>query len=103
MGRDADRRCGRLDAGGGIAANLVNIGVRAFSDIARARWGQPPAGTYVQTGPGGSTYYRQPEGSSALAFPGANIGIGGSGGTLLLILLGVGALFLFASMRSRSK
>lgn len=61
--------------------SIIVAGVKAGSDIARARFAVPPSGTYIQT-PGG-TVFRQPDGSSAFAFPG--VAVGPSSSTLLIV------------------
>lgn len=63
---------------------LINIGARTASDVVRARFGNPPPGTLIQTPQG--TVFRQPEGSGAFAFPGASVSLGGSNTTLLLVV-----------------
>lgn len=74
---------------------IFEIGATAGAKIATARYGQPPAGTYIQQGE--SVTYRQPEGSSALAYPGVGLNVGGSTtGTSLLLI--VGAMILLFAM-----
>jgi hypothetical protein len=78
---------------------IIEIGTKAGADIATARYGQPPEGTYIQQG--SNVVYRQPANASALSFPGVNVGLdtGTSGGSLILI---VGAVvLLFALTRNR--
>jgi hypothetical protein len=77
--------------------DLARTGAETFADIARARWGQPPAGTYVQTGPGGSVYYRQQPGT--FQFPTAQIGSGWGGWVTAAVLVVVVLLLVKAVTR----
>jgi hypothetical protein len=84
---------GAVDWGG-----LLKIGTQTTADILKARYGQPPVGTYIQSGPSGQTIYRQPEGASALQFPG--ISASGSWVTYAAILVAV--VILIGLMKGRS-
>jgi len=79
----------RMEKGLGYAlpqwgVDLITAGGKAGVDIARARYAVPPIGTYEQR-PDGSVYYRQPQNAGPLNFPGVQFG--GSGGTLVLLLI----------------
>jgi len=79
--------------------SLLQSGVSSFERIAEARWGQPPVGTYIQTGAAGEKIlYRQPPTASALQFPG--ITAGGSWLSLAAILVVV--VILIGLLRGRS-
>lgn len=71
---------------------IVKASVDAGTKIAVARYGNPPAGTYQQTGD--SVYYRQPAGSGAFAFPGASLSVGTGGISGGMLLLGGLAVFM---------
>jgi hypothetical protein len=72
--------------------------IKAGTDIATARYGQPPEGTYKQEGPAGSVYYRQPQNAGPLQFP----GLQATGGyTWILVGLGVFALVMVMSKGNR--
>lgn len=86
-------RMKRLGAMPDWGIDLLKIGAQTGSQIATARYAQPPAGTY-KTGADGSVYYRQPEGASALAFPGAGINVGGGSTFSLLLVAGAVALLI---------
>ena len=74
---------------------LITTGAKATSDILTARYGVPPAGTYLQTSPQGSLTYRQPPGAAPYTFPGGGFGLTESNtGTLLLIVAAVVTLAL---------
>lgn len=76
---------------------LLQIGAQTGAEIAKARFGQPPAGTYIQDQ--NRVIYRQPEGAGPLTFPGVGLQVGnGSGGSLLLI---VGAVILLLAVSRR--
>lgn len=75
---------------------VVQAGVQAGTQIATARYAQPPVGTYQQKADG-SVFYRQPENASALQFPGVQVG--GSGGTLLLVA-GVALVLLVVALNA---
>lgn len=72
---------------------IIETGVKAGTQIATARYGQAPVGTYQQTGADGSSvFYRQAPGASALTFPGVNVqgnysGLLVAGGLLVVGLL----------------
>lgn len=75
------------------ATDLIKIGGQTGAQIAQARYGQPPQGTYIQQG--GNVLYRQPDNATALAFPGVGVNLGtGTGSGWLLLILGLGALLL---------
>jgi hypothetical protein len=62
--------------------------------VAVARYGQPPVGTYIQQG--SNVVYRQPADSSALAFPGVGVNVGGTEiGTSMILIIGA-VILLFA-------
>lgn len=75
---------------------LLKIGAQTGAEIAKNRFGQPPPGTYIQKGD--QVFFRQPEGASSFAFPGAalNVGPTGNTGTLLLIVAVVAGLVLLS-------
>lgn len=73
---------------------IISSATSAATDIARARYAQPPAGTYLQTPQG--TLYRQPPNAGPLAFPGAGFNLGG---IPTWAILGVSAIGLFALLR----
>lgn len=85
---------------GALWEDLAKIGAQTASTVVTARYAQPPAGTYVQNGPAGSVYYRQPANSSAFSFPGAQLSFGDAGslGTILVLVV-IGAI-VFAIARS---
>jgi hypothetical protein len=70
---------------------IIQSGIQAGTQIATARWGQPPAGTYISTPQG--TIYRQQEGAAALQFPNPT-----ASSSWIWIAGGLVALFLFASV-----
>lgn len=76
---------------------ILQIGVKTGSDIAKARWAQPPAGTYIQRG--SDVIYRQPEGASPLTFPGVGLQVGGGSGSSLLLIIGAVALLVALTRR----
>lgn len=79
-------------------AAILQTGVETGAKIATAQWGQPPAGTYTQTGPQGSVYYRQPEGTSAaLQFPTTQI----SGNWVTVAVIAALGLVLILALRGR--
>ncbi|GIU80927.1 MAG: hypothetical protein KatS3mg005_4165 [Bryobacteraceae bacterium] len=89
---EAVKTLGAIDWG-----ELIKIGAQTGSEIAKARFGQPPAGTYIQDRD--RVIYRQPEGASPLTFPGVGLQVGaGSGGSLLLI---IGAVVLLLAVSRR--
>lgn len=91
---EAMHQLGSIDWGA-----LLQTGVQAGADIAKARFGQPPEGTFIQQG--SNVIYRQPAGSSPLAYPGVGLNVGGSGtGTSLLLIVGA-VVLLFALTRSK--
>jgi hypothetical protein len=72
---------------------ILQTGVQAGADIAKARYAQPPEGTYIQQG--NNVVYRQPAGSSPLTYPGVGLNIGGSStGTSLLLIVGAVVLLI---------
>jgi len=75
---------------------ILKIGVQTSSEIAKARFGQPPPGTYIQRG--SDVIFRQPEGSGPFAFPGIGLQVGNQGGSLLLI---IGAVVLLVALTRR--
>lgn len=71
---------------------IIQSGVETTGRILTSRYGQPPAGTYIQ-GRDGSVVYRQQPGAPALSFPGVNVG----GQTSILLFGGlalIGVLIL---------
>lgn len=79
--------------------SLLETGVKAGASIATARYGQPPEGTYIQQG--NNVVYRQPTGSSALAYPGVGLNVGGSSTSTSLLLIVGAVVLLFALGRNR--
>lgn len=73
------KRLGAIDWGA-----LAQIGAQTGSQIATARWGNPPEGTYIQQG--ANVYSRQSP-NSPFTYPGLNVG--GSGITTLVLVGGV--------------
>ena len=74
---------------------LLTKGVETTGEILTARYGVPPAGTYLQTSPQGSVTYTQPAGAAPYTFPGGGFGLTESNtGTLLLIVAAVVVLAL---------
>jgi len=71
--------------------SLLQIGAETGAKIATARYAQPPAGTYIQSGPSGQVIYRQPEDATAFQFPTTQLSGGLSGwitaGLLVIALL----------------
>jgi hypothetical protein len=74
--------------------SILTTGVSTAANIAQQRYGQPPPGTYRQTGD--DIFYRQPPNSGPFSFPGATIGTGPGIGTLLLIVAGLAAVVMIA-------
>ncbi len=64
---------------------LAKIGAQTGAQIATARYGQPPQGTYISTPQG--TLYRAPANATGLEFPTTQIG--GSGSWMLLGIIGI--------------
>jgi len=85
------QKLGAIDWG-----KILEVGVQTGSEIAKARFGQPPAGTYIQRG--SDVIFRQPEGSGPFAFPGVGLQVGNQGGSLLLI---IGAVVLLVALTRR--
>ncbi len=80
------------------ATELIKIGGQTGAQIAQARYGQPPQGTYIQQG--GNVLYRQPDNAAPFAFPGVGVNIGsGPGSGTLLLIVGVVALLLVMNRR----
>lgn len=77
---------------------LIQTGASTAADIFKARYGQPPPGTYIAGN--GQTIYRQQPGATDLNFPG--IAAGGSGLTLGLMALG-GLILVAVLMRGGSR
>lgn len=90
---EAMHQLGAIDWG-----SIIKTGVEAGSEIAKARFGQPPEGTYIQQG--SNVIYRQPADSSALAFPGVGVNVGGTevGSSLILI---IGAVLLLFALKGK--
>jgi len=79
---------------------LLRTGAGTGLDIAKARYGQPPAGTFIQQTDQGRLFYRQPEHAPPYTFPGGAIDIGTPvGPTNLVLILGtvlLGAVVLMS-------
>ena len=74
------------------ATELIKIGGQTGAKIAEARFGQPPAGTYIQRGD--EILFRQPKGSAPFAFPDVGVNAGGGGFGTMLLVVSVVALLL---------
>jgi len=76
---------------------ILEKGISTTADIFKARWGQPPPGTYLQRGPQGELFYRQPKNAAPYTFPGGGFGTTPvSLWTIALILAGVAVLAMIA-------
>lgn len=73
----------------------IQQSIRTAGEILKSRFGQPPAGTYIQQD--GQIIYRQPAGAGPLAFPG--IGVGASGVPLSWIVILAGLLLIVLAAR----
>lgn len=78
----------------------IDVGVRTTSDILRSRYGQPPAGTYIQTREGG-VIYRQPEGTTPFGVPPFSIGPSGAGQWVPWIVGALAVVFVVSSIARR--
>lgn len=76
---------------------LLQIGAQTGAEIAKARFGQPPAGTYIQDQ--NKVIYRQPEGSGPFTFPGVGLQVGSGSSSSLLLIVGAVILLLAVSRR----
>ena len=80
---------------------MLQDGTDTFQDIATTRWGQPPAGTYIQASPDGSqTLIRATEGGTLPVIAGqATVGVTADifPPSMLPLLVG-GALFVVVMM-----
>jgi hypothetical protein len=74
---------------------LIKTGVESTADILKARYAQPPVGTYIQKN--GQVTYRQPAGASALAIP----GVSASGSWLTIGAVLIVIVLLLAMMGKR--
>jgi len=72
---------------------LIRTGAGTGLDIAKARYGQPPSGTFIQQTDQGRLFYRQPEHAAPYTFPGGGIDIGAPVGPTNLVLI-LGAVLL---------
>lgn len=78
---------------GSLWQDIAYIGTETFADIAKARWGQPPPGTYIQRGPEGEVFYRQQPGTK-FEFPTTQVGGTGLGGWMTAAVLVIVVLLL---------
>jgi hypothetical protein len=79
---------GEIDWGSIVAGGFKTVG-----DITKARYGVPPSGTYIQTGPQGSTVIRPTPGTSSISLPGiSNFSL--SPTMLALLAIGLVALVM---------
>jgi hypothetical protein len=94
-------RLWRIDVQNGLGeidwGSLIKTGADTFSSIAKNRWGQPPAGTYMQQGE--NILFRQPAGATSFTFPGTQIGFGGT--SSLILIVGAVAVMLLLTSRNR--
>lgn len=77
------------------AIQTIQDSIRAAADILKARYGQPPPGTYIQQGD--KIIWRQPAGAGPLVFPG--IGVGASGIPLSWLIILAGLLIIVLAAR----
>jgi len=73
--------------------DIIASGSRTGLEIARSRYGQPPAGTFIQESDQGRLFYRQPQDAPPYTFPGGAIDIGTPAGPTNLVLI-LGAVLL---------
>jgi len=76
------------------AVRSIQDSIRAAADILKARYGQPPPGTYIQEGD--RIIWRQPAGAGPLVFPGIGVGASGIPLSWLIILAGILIIVLAA-------
>jgi len=74
--------------------SIIESSVDTAGDIFKAKWGQPPPGTYIQQGQ--NITYRQQPGSTALQFPTAQLGTMTTGTIILIAVIGLVLMLVLA-------
>ena len=82
---------------------LIEAGSQTGFDILKARYGQPPAGTYIQRTPQGEIFYRQPRNAPPYTFPGGGFGLTPSNTTTLLLIVGAVVVLVLIMRRGGDK
>ncbi len=89
---DAMGTLGSIDWGA-----MLQHGVTATTDILKARYAHPPAGTFEQSPEG--VYYRQPQNAPPYTFPGGGFGLPQSNLTTLALIAGAAILMILVARK----
>lgn len=93
-----------LATSGGIDwGSIIGTAVNTTADIFRGRYGQPPPGTYISQGPGGTTVYRPGDGGGSALPPVFTGTVGSSLSPNTLMLIGGVGLVLLLVMAAQKK